>query len=647
MYTVIALNSHQMNKFWISILSLCILVPLTAQELKTSVKTVTAYRSEAFVQREGRVSLNAGEQEIMLSGLPDEFDINSIRISSRPPIRILDIRPERRTMEHDSLKSRSVKLEKSYSTLVADHKSLKTELEILKTEERVLMQNTSYGGQQSGLTSTQLQQNMSFLGSQLRSLREKMAIKEKEIDNKLSSINRIKNQINTLRGKRGRIERVIEVKADVETTGSYTIEVKYQHPSSGWRPFYELKAGKLNEPITLTEKGMVHQQSGEDWENIKLTLSTAEPRKGNSPPVLSPIELQLGVPYYPRRNPAPQYIAPNMADQLMGIVYERQTGEAIAYANVMAYGSKGTMVASTTTAEDGSFSLSAKAGIQRFEVSFIGYYKMSFNVSASSLYFDVAMSPQANVLDEVVISSSEDASYTAISEDVIQNTPSRGMASKGVQTQFSQVVVNKEPTNLQYSIKKPQDISSNGQEVGVVMRELSIPVHYTHMAYPEFEEKAFLFAYIPDWEKINLLSGEAALYIQDQYLGKTLIDTKVMSDSLTIALGRDDALQTSREAIKSEQNKSLFGSSIKEKMAYKITLKNNKSEEVSVQVFDRIPISRNPEIEVEVDDLNNGKLQEATGEIEWNVKIPAGQSIEIVFSYSVKYPKGKVINLPR
>jgi hypothetical protein len=120
-----------------------------------------------------------------------------------------------------------------------------------------------------------------------------------------------------------------------------------------------------------------------------------------------------------------------------------------------------------------------------------------------------------------------------------------------------------------------------------------------------------------------------------------------MSDSLTIALGRDDALQTSREAIKSEQNKSLFGSSIKEKMAYKITLKNNKSEEVSVQVFDRIPISRNPEIEVEVDDLNNGKLQEATGEIEWNVKIPAGQSIEIVFSYSVKYPKGKVINLPR
>jgi uncharacterized protein (TIGR02231 family) len=179
------------------------------------------------------------------------------------------------------------------------------------------------------------------------------------------------------------------------------------------------------------------------------------------------------------------------------------------------------------------------------------------------------------------------------------------------------------------------------------MRELSIPVHYTHMAYPEFEEKAFLFAYIPDWEKINLLSGEAALYIQDQYLGKTLIDTKVMSDSLTIALGRDDALQTSREAIKSEQNKSLFGSSIKEKMAYKITLKNNKSEEVSVQVFDRIPISRNPEIEVEVDDLNNGKLQEATGEIEWNVKIPAGQSIEIVFRYSVKYPKGKVINLPR
>lgn len=620
-----------------------------AQELKTTVKNVTVYRAEAYVQREGKISLKAGEQTIVLSGLPEDFDLNSIRISSRPAFQILDIRPSMRTAEHDSLKERSIQLEKAYSTKVNQHKITNTELEILKTEERVLMQNTQYGGQQNGLTSTQLQQNMTFLGSQLRELRTKMKSKQDALEATTVEINRLKYQIVSLRAKRSRIERVVEVSTEVSTPGAYTVSVNYQHPASGWRPFYELKAGKLNEPIQLVAKGMVYQQSGEDWDDVQLTLSTAEPRKGNNPPTISPYELMIGVPYRPRHQAPPQYVAPKMLNTLQGIVFDQRSGEAIPFAQVMGYNSKGQMASSATTDADGSFVLSSKEGLQRVEVGLLGYANYSSYLNQNTLFLEIPLQETSVQLEEVVIaggSRRQDAASYDLSAEDIQNMPFKSLAGVA-QTNFSQIVVQREPTNVQYAIRQPQDVPSNGQEAGVVLRELSLPAYFTYRAYPEFEEKAFLFAEIVDWESLDLLSGEAALYIEDQYLGKTQLNAATTSDSLTIALGRDEGVQIKREAIAIEQSKSIFGSKVREERAYKITIRNTKNEPIAVEVYDRIPVSRNPDITVESEELNGAERNEATGELKWVIQVPAMGSSQVSFRYSVKYPKGKAINLPQ
>lgn len=626
---------------------------LWSQELKTSVEEVTVYRNEGYVQREGKVDLSSGEQTLTLTGLPDNIDINSLRIKSRPSFQVLDIRPDRMTMEHDSLKKRSIKLEQQYKILVAEHKTLKTEREILKTEEQVLMNNTSYKGDQSGLTSAQLQQNMQYMGTTLRSLRKKMADQDEALEIKLAEANRVKGQINKLRSKRAMIQRVVRVKIDVDKSSTYTVSLNYLQPNSGWRPFYELKSGSLDEPIKLISKGMVQQQSGEDWEKVDLTLSTAEPRKGNSPPTFQPFNLVYGYPYQTNYQPGPSYVAPVLSNTVNGIVYDRHTGEAIPFANVIAYGQKGTMVASTTSSEDGSFKLEAKEGMTRMVVTYVGYHTMRYNIQPHSLYYEVQMSQNASTLEEIVIAEAEsmdDVSYSAqnsvVSRD-IQMMAGTNTSSSKTSTNFSQVIVNREPTNTKYVIATPQNVPSNGQEAGMIMRELSIPVHYNYIAYPEYDEKAFLFAYIPDWQKLDLLSGEAALYIQDQYLGKTNIDTKVMSDSLKISMGRDESISVRREAIELEQKKSLFGSNIKEERAFKITIKNTKNATVSMEVIDRIPVTQNPDIEIKAGELNGAKFNETNGKLTWKIDIPAGTTKTLEFHYTVKYPKDKVINLPR
>lgn len=215
------------------------------------------------------------------------------------------------------------------------------------------------------------------------------------------------------------------------------------------------------------------------------------------------------------------------------------------------------------------------------------------------------------------------------------------------QTTYSQILIQREPTNVQYAIRQPQDVGSNGEEASVVLRELSIPSFFTYRAFPEFEDKAFLFAEITQWESLDLLSGEAALYIQDQYLGKTQLNTATTSDSLTIALGRDEGVQLKREAIAIEQSKSIFGNKVREERAYQITIRNTKNEPISVEVFDRLPVSRNPDVVVEAEELNGAERNEATGELKWVIQVPAMGSSQVSFRYSVKYPKGKAINLPQ
>ena len=636
-----------MKNYWLFFALLCSSWMANAQELKTQVKNVTVYRAEAYVQREGKMPLKAGEQTIVLTGLPEDFDMNSIRIYSKPAFQILDIRPSMRTAEHDSLKQRSIRLEKAYSLKVDQHKSNNTELEILKTEERVLMQNTQYGGQQNGLTSTQLQQNMLFLGNQLRELRSKMKSKQEVLDGIAVDINKLKYQIVTLRNKRSKTERTVEARVNVEVAGSYSVSVNYQHPTSGWRPFYELKAGMLSEPIQLVAKGLVYQQSGEDWDKVQLTLSTAEPRKGNAPPILTPFELTLGVPYRPRHQAPPQYVAPKMLNTLQGIVYDQRSGEAIPFAQILGYNSKGQNVAGTTTDVDGSFVLSSKEGLQRVEVGLMGYSNYSSYLNANTLFLEIPLQATAIQLEEVAIArgASSEMMYD-VSEDVVQNMPSKSLAGMA-QTTYSQILIQREPTNVQYAIRQPQDVGSNGEEASVVLRELSIPSFFTYRAFPEFEDKAFLFAEITQWESLDLLSGEAALYIQDQYLGKTQLNTATTSDSLTIALGRDEGVQLKREAIAIEQSKSIFGNKVREERAYQITIRNTKNEPISVEVFDRLPVSRNPDVVVEAEELNGAERNEATGELKWVIQVPAMGSSQVSFRYSVKYPKGKAINLPQ
>src|SRR5205823_2644834 len=69
--------------------------------------------------------------------------------------------------------------------------------------------------------------------------------------------------------------------------------------NASWFPTYDVRAKNVNSPISISYKANVSQQSGEDWKNIKLTLSTGNPAVAGNKPELNPYFLNFGMYYRP------------------------------------------------------------------------------------------------------------------------------------------------------------------------------------------------------------------------------------------------------------------------------------------------------------------------------------------------------------
>ncbi len=646
-----------MKNVFLVLIALTLAMPLWAQEVKTQVTEITAYRNETAVVRKGSAILKAGEQKLVFVALPEDFDVSSIAVISQPPLQIFDIKSDLRTQEHDSLKARSIVLEKRYVEKVNEMKLKEMQRDLLLAEEQVLSQNTVFGGSESGLPNDRLMQNLNFYKSRLLAIKTELFKASNDIEQLRAEMNNIYQQQIQLALKRQKPERIVEVVVDVNTAGNYQLELKYLSGNTYWRPFYELKAGRLNQPIELNMKAMISQSTGEDWKQVKTTLSTAEPRRGNNLPGLNPFELRFGRPYTQQMSRNSAYAKTGIIGRVNGMVMNQRTREAVKNALVL-FQMNGKNVGSTTTASDGSFQMDLKQKASSMKVQVLGYHPFEQYIAENqNKYFQIALNESSErYLKEVEMVSmavrdvtSDAPPFSGAQYDLEESQDALGKTNtqRFKDNAPNLALVQREPTNLIFQIQRPQNISSDGQEMGVSIRKLEVNALFTHRAHPELDDKAYLFAAIPQWEELNLLEGEAGLYIQDQYLGKTYIDTKVVDDTLEIGMGRDESVQLKREAVVAASSRSTLGNTVKENRTYKITIRNTKPDAIQLVVVDRLPISTDPTIEVKPEALQGGKLNAANGLIEWKLEVPANQSATIEFSYHVKYPKGKIINLPR
>ena len=207
------------------------------------------------------------------------------------------------------------------------------------------------------------------------------------------------------------------------------------------------------------------------------------------------------------------------------------------------------------------------------------------------------------------------------------------------------VSVSDNTLNVTFDIDIPYDIPTNGKEQTAVLKTLQVPATYKHSAIPKLDKDAYIIADILDWQKLNLLPGNANVILEGTYTGKTFIDPNATNDTLSLTLGKDKRVAVKRDKLVDYSSVKFLGSNKLQKFTYEITVKNNKNVAISLDLKDQFPLTTNKDIEVELIDGGGSKVNNDNGLLNWLVTIAAGESKKFKFTYSIKYPKDKLVNV--
>jgi uncharacterized protein (TIGR02231 family) len=168
---------------------------------------------------------------------------------------------------------------------------------------------------------------------------------------------------------------------------------------------------------------------------------------------------------------------------------------------------------------------------------------------------------------------------------------------------------------------------------------------YDYITAPKIDPSAFLTAKIINWQDYDLQSGEASLYFEGAFLGKTYIDLASVADTLSLSLGKDYGIKVSRKLIKEFSAKRFIGSNRTDVRQFEISLRNTKRDPVNITINDQFPISINKEITIDDQKASEAQLDKNSGITTWIITLQPGQEKKLALSYTVKYPKDRKVVL--
>ena len=195
--------------------------------------------------------------------------------------------------------------------------------------------------------------------------------------------------------------------------------------------------------------------------------------------------------------------------------------------------------------------------------------------------------------------------------------------------------------SVQVALANAQYKSGHVAETRTLLSGLAIPENEIEANAQRF----FLLAEIADWEKLNLLPGEANIIFEGTYIGKSFIDPSSTQDTLNLTMGRDKRVVVKKEKLVDYSSIKFLGANKKQIFTYEITVKNNKKDAIEILVKDQYPISQDKEVDVELLESSEAANNNETGVLTWKLKLAPGEVKKLKISYSVKYPKDKTLNL--
>ncbi len=622
----------------ISFLSLgAVCAQSTPKEVSSKIEKVTVFINGAQVMRSAQTSLSIGETELIFRGLAPQLNKQSIQVKGDGDFTILSVIHQVNFMKEQEKRKEIETLEKNLEAKLEEKTRAKNSLSVFIEEEKMLEKNREIGGENTGVKTAELREALDFHRQRRQELKNKQLDYQKLIKQKDGEIIKIQQQLRELNSKTDLATSEILVKVITKNPLNAKFELAYLVEEAGWYPTYDLRVKDIASPIQLSYKANVYQNTGIDWKNVKLTLSTANPNESGVKPTLQPWFLRYNQPYQVAKSNLEAKLYDKVGfvggNRVRGRVTDAATGEGLPGVSILV---KGTTLGTVTDME-GTFELEGAIN-QTLEFRAVGMEGAEVFVRDLNV-LNVALNQDTKELSEVVVSGygttrNRMAKKPKLDkqEDARKDIP---LTTEAVESAIS----------IAFEIELPYTIPSDGKTRTVEINQHELEAEYEYYAAPKIDTDAFLTAKVINWEEFNLLDGEANLFFEGTFLGKTVLLPRQVEDTLSISLGRDKSIKITRKPLKDYTKKQFIGGKKTETRTWEITVRNQKKQAINLILEDVFPMSTNNDIEVNRKDTGGASVNNETGIMTWQLKLSPSEEKKCNFQYEVKYPKDRVLYL--
>jgi uncharacterized protein (TIGR02231 family) len=289
------------------------------------IDAVAVFRSGARVTRTAKLELQAGAARIVLDGLPLELDDDSVRVDGRGTARarVFGVTVDQVTAEQAAAaearaaEDRVEKLQDDDRALQDRAQGAQARIELVRSLRSTYSEERSKNLAVRGVTSREWSDLAVYVAGELQAATQelrKVEIARRELGRRLAQA---RAELEKVHAKRGKTTKAVAVEVEAERAGNLEVAVTYTVRSAGWQPVWDARLTPDSGKLELAFFGSVWQRTGEDWSDVALSVSTAQPARGLYVPTLDPRYLTRFEPPRPLPMKAARLAAPAPAAPMM------------------------------------------------------------------------------------------------------------------------------------------------------------------------------------------------------------------------------------------------------------------------------------------------------------------------------------------
>ncbi len=415
------------------------------------------------------------------------------------------------------------------------------------------------------------------------------------------------------------------------TGGTAMVSMTYFVGPARWFPTYDLQLTPERGEVQVAFAGLVSQESGEDWSNAKLTLSTAVPAAAKEMP--KPSSWKLGererfiptpTPIHPGIRPPPP--APPLPHEIGDEDLLRQRLMQVAGFGPVPQ----RMPAPAPPSSPPSSMYSAPQA------------KRPMAMAAPEADFDesVSMAPSA----------APSMDFSTTSESMGRRAAAEPRASYSLAPPFTwrpPSLPGNSPAalaggyDLAYASVQRETVQSGKGARRVALFAQKWPVKVERRIFPALAPEAYLVAELKSPSPSPLPGGTAQLYVGADPAGQANLSLVSPGESFTLPLGIDRALKPIRNVQLVTAERGFIGPDEISKYVVTTELANPYPTPVFVRIRDQWPVTSDEDVEIKLLETKPWAIQDPVkGSLEWQLTLPANGKTEVTFSYTIRRPRG-------